>query len=469
MAAAPAGVKTINANGKDFAGLQYSIQISTLDCTGCEVCVNTCPGKKGEKALKMVPIDTAIEDGQAKLASYFFNEVTYKDYLIDKMSNPKNSQFAQPLFEFSGACGGCGETPYVKLTTQLFGDHMVIANATGCSSIYGGSFPASPYTKNKEGNGPAWANSLFEDNAEFGFGMLAASKALRDQIATIMEEALEEGCCDEKVAELFKKWLENREDYKVTREVKNELVPLLEKCEGERAQRILNLKDHLVKRSQWIFGGDGWAYDIGYGGLDHVIANQEDINILVLDTEVYSNTGGQSSKSSPTASIAKFTAAGKHGKKKDLAAIAMSYGHVYVAYVSHGADQAQLLKAMREAEAYHGPSIIIAYSPCINHGVKAGMGKSQEEAKLAVECGYWTLLRFDPRLAQEGKNPLVIDSKAPNWDLYDSYLMGETRYAQLSKTNPTEAASLLALNKAEAQRRYKMYQRYAAMDYSLDE
>ena len=469
MAAAPAGVKTINANGKDFAGLQYSIQISTLDCTGCEVCVNTCPGKKGEKALKMVPIDTAIEDGQAKLASYFFNEVTYKDYLIDKMSNPKNSQFAQPLFEFSGACGGCGETPYVKLTTQLFGDHMVIANATGCSSIYGGSFPASPYTKNKEGNGPAWANSLFEDNAEFGFGMLAASKALRDQIATIMEEALEEGCCDEKVAELFKKWLENREDYKVTREVKNELVPLLEKCGGERAQRILNLKDHLVKRSQWIFGGDGWAYDIGYGGLDHVIANQEDINILVLDTEVYSNTGGQSSKSSPTASIAKFTAAGKHGKKKDLAAIAMSYGHVYVAYVSHGADQAQLLKAMREAEAYHGPSIIIAYSPCINHGVKAGMGKSQEEAKLAVECGYWTLLRFDPRLAQEGKNPLVIDSKAPNWDLYDSYLMGETRYAQLSKTNPTEAASLLALNKAEAQRRYKMYQRYAAMDYSLDE
>lgn len=469
MAAAPAGAKTINANGKDFAGLQYSIQISTLDCTGCEVCVNTCPGKKGEKALKMVPIDTAIEDGQAKLASYFFNEVTYKDYLIDKMSNPKNSQFAQPLFEFSGACGGCGETPYVKLTTQLFGDHMVIANATGCSSIYGGSFPASPYTKNKEGNGPAWANSLFEDNAEFGFGMLAASKALRDQIATIMEEALEEGCCDEKVAELFKKWLENREDYKVTREVKNELVPLLEKCEGERAQRILNLKDHLVKRSQWIFGGDGWAYDIGYGGLDHVIANQEDINILVLDTEVYSNTGGQSSKSSPTASIAKFTAAGKHGKKKDLAAIAMSYGHVYVAYVSHGADQAQLLKAMREAEAYHGPSIIIAYSPCINHGVKAGMGKSQEEAKLAVECGYWTLLRFDPRLAQEGKNPLVIDSKAPNWDLYDSYLMGETRYAQLSKTNPTEAASLLALNKAEAQRRYKMYQRYAAMDYSLDE
>ncbi|MGM9899428.1 MAG: pyruvate:ferredoxin (flavodoxin) oxidoreductase [Bacilli bacterium] len=467
MANAPEGVKVINPVGKDFAGLKYSIQISTLDCTGCEVCVNTCPGKKGEKALKMVPIATAIEDGQPKLSDYFFNEVTYKDYLVDKMSNPKNSQFAQPLFEFSGACGGCGETPYVKLTTQLFGDHMVIANATGCSSIYGGSFPASPYTKNREGNGPAWANSLFEDNAEFGFGMMAASNALRDQIATIMQEALEEGCCNEQVAELFKKWLANREDYKVTKEVKNELIPLLEQCNGERAKKILALKDHLVKRSQWIFGGDGWAYDIGYGGLDHVIANQEDVNILVLDTEVYSNTGGQSSKSSPTASIAKFTAAGKHGKKKDLAAIAMSYGHVYVAYVSHGADQAQLLKAMREAESYHGPSIIIAYSPCINHGVKAGMGKSQEQAKLAVECGYWTLLRFDPRLALEGKNPLTIDSKEPNWDLYDAYLMSETRYAQLKNTNPAEAEHLLALNKEEAQRRYKMYQRYCAMDYSL--
>lgn len=464
---APEGVKTLNAIGKDFTGLKYSIQISTLDCTGCEVCVNTCPGKKGEKALKMVPIDQAIEDKQAEHAKYFFNEVTYKDYLVDKMANAKNSQFAQPLFEFSGACGGCGETPYVKLTTQLFGDHMVIANATGCSSIYGGSFPASPYTKNKEGNGPAWANSLFEDNAEFGFGMISASNALRDQIATIMEGALEEGVCNEQVATLFKKWLENREDYKVTKEVKNELLPLLEKCDSETAKKLLGLKDHLVKRSQWIFGGDGWAYDIGYGGLDHVIANQEDINILVLDTEVYSNTGGQSSKSSPTASIAKFTAAGKHGKKKDLAAIAMSYGHVYVAYVSHGADQAQLLKAMREAEAYHGPSIVIAYSPCINHGVKAGMGKSQEQAKLAVECGYWTLLRFDPRLAAEGKNPLIIDSKEPNWDLYDQYLMSETRYAQLKNINPVEAEALLARNKEEAQRRYKMYQRYLSMDYSL--
>ena len=464
---APEGVQYLAPTGKGFEGLQYTLQISTLDCTGCEVCVNTCPGKKGEKALKMVPISDALEAGQAVNAKYFFDNVTYKENLVDKMANPKNSQFAQPLFEFSGACGGCGETPYVKLVTQLFGDHMVVANATGCSSIYGGSFPATPYTTNKEGRGPAWANSLFEDNAEFGFGMLNASNALRDQIATHMEEALEE-CqdCGDRVHELFKLWLENREDYKVTREVANELVPLLKDKDCPHAKAIYELRDHLVKRSQWIFGGDGWAYDIGYGGLDHVIANQEDVNILVLDTEVYSNTGGQSSKSSPTASIAKFTAAGKHGKKKDLAAIAMSYGHVYVAYVAHGASQAQLLKAMREAESYHGPSIVIAYSPCINHGLKRGMGKAQEQAKLAVECGYWTLLRYDPRLIAEGKNPLQVDSKTPDWDRYDEYLMSETRYAQLKNINPTEADALLAKNKAEAMRRYTSYQRYLEMDFS---
>jgi len=466
MANAPEGTVVLPAIGKGLEGLKYSIQISTLDCTGCEVCVNTCPGKKGVKALKMVPIQTATESGQADKAKYFFENVSYKDSLVDKMANPKNSQFAQPLFEFSGACGGCGETPYVKLISQLFGDHMVVANATGCSSIYGGSFPASPYTTNDKGQGPAWANSLFEDNAEFGFGMLAGGNALRDQIATLMEAALEEGHGSEEVKELFKTWLANKDDYQVTREVADKLVPLLEACGCETAKRILSLKDHLVKRSQWVFGGDGWAYDIGYGGLDHVIANQEDINILVLDTEVYSNTGGQSSKSSPTASIAKFTASGKNGKKKDLAAIAMSYGHVYVAYVSHGASQAQLLKAMREAESYKGPSIVIAYSPCINHGLRKGMGKSQVEAKLAVECGYWTLLRFDPRRAEEGLNPLQIDSKEPNWDLYDEYLMGETRYAQLKNINPAKAEELLAINKAEAKRRYAMYQKYLAMDYS---
>ena len=466
IANAPEGTIVIPAMGPTLKGLHYSIQISTLDCTGCNVCVNQCPGKKGQKALTMVPVDKANEAKQPEVAKYFFEQVSYKDHLVDKMSNPKNSQFAQPLFEFSGACGGCGETPYVKLITQLFGDHMVVSNATGCSSIYGGSFPASPYTKNAEGNGPAWANSLFEDNAEFGFGMKAASDALRDQIATLMEEALASGCCEGRVAELFTTWLNNRKDYKVTKEVADELVPLLEGKDCETARRILALKDNLVKRSQWIFGGDGWAYDIGYGGLDHVNANQEDVNILVLDTEVYSNTGGQSSKSSPTASIAKFTAAGKYGKKKDLAAIAMSYGHVYVAYVSHGASQAQLLKAMREAESYDGPSIVIAYSPCINHGIKKGMGQSQLQAKLAVDCGYWTLLRYDPRLAEEGKNPLTVDSKEPNWDLYDDFLMSETRYAQLKAINPTAAEKLLEVNKKEAQRRYKSYQRMASLDYS---
>jgi pyruvate-ferredoxin/flavodoxin oxidoreductase len=465
MANAPKGVKTLNPIGKGLEGLKYTLQISVLDCTGCEVCVNQCPAPKG-KALTMVPIEDAIKAKQPAKAEYFFNEVSYKDSLVDKFSNAKNSQFAQPLFEFSGACGGCGETPYVKLVTQLFGDRMVVANATGCSSIYGGSYPATPYTTNAEGKGPAWANSLFEDNAEFGFGMKVADSALRDQIAVLMENALAEGVCDEKVKELFEKWLANRENSTVTKEVRDELVPLLETKDCENAKKILGLKNYLVKRSQWIFGGDGWAYDIGYGGLDHVIANQEDVNILVLDTEVYSNTGGQSSKSSPTASIAKFTAAGKNGKKKDLAAIAMSYGHVYVAYVAHGASQAQLLKAMKEAESYPGPSIVIAYAPCINHGLKRGMSKSQEQAKLAVECGYWTLLRYDPRLADQGKNPLQIDSKEPNWDAYDEYLMSETRYAQLKTINPAEAADLLATNKKEAQKRYKNYRRMAAMDYS---
>ena len=463
MAKAPKGVKTLKPVGKGLEGLTYSLQISALDCTGCEVCVNQCIAPKG-KALQMMPIEDAGKEIEA--AKYFFNNVTYKDQLVDKFSNVKNSQFAQPLFEFSGACGGCGETPYVKLATQLFGDRMVIANATGCSSIYGGSFPASPYTTNKEGRGPAWANSLFEDNAEFGFGMKAADTALRDHLAVVMENALEQGTCDEKVKALFEKWLANREDALVTTEVRNELVPLLEeKKDCETAKEILGLKNYLVKRSQWIFGGDGWAYDIGYGGLDHVIANNEDVNILVLDTEVYSNTGGQSSKSSPTASIAKFTAAGKHGKKKDLAAIAMSYGHVYVAYVSHGASPAQLLKAMKEAESYHGPSLIIAYAPCINHGLKRGMGKAQEQAKLAVECGYWTLLRYDPRLAEQGKNPLVVDSKEPDWSKYDEYLMSETRYAQLKTINAAEAEALLEQNKKEAQKRYNNYQRMLKMEF----
>ena len=462
---APEASEYLAPIGKGFEGLKYTMQISVADCTGCEVCVNQCPGKKGEKALKMVHVDELIHEGKDKTADYFFNNVTYKTDLVDITANAKNSQFAQPLFEFSGACGGCGETPYVKLITQLFGDRMVVANATGCSSIYGGSYPSTPYTTNKEGKGPAWANSLFEDNAEFGFGMRMATETLRSRIGVHMEKALENGATGE-VADLFKAWLENRDSGEETKKIAKKLIPLLEKCDCEVAKEILSLKDYLVKRSQWIFGGDGWAYDIGYGGLDHVIANQEDVNILVIDTEVYSNTGGQSSKSSPTASIAKFTAAGKSGKKKDLAAIAMSYGHVYVAQIAHGASQAQMLKAIKEAESYNGPSIIIAYAPCINHGLKAGMGKAQEQAKLAVECGYWTTFRFDPRLEAEGKNPFQLDSKEPDWDKYQAHLMTETRYAQLSKVNPAKAAELLALNKAEAQRRYKMYQRYQAMDYS---
>lgn len=463
---APQNSEMLDAVGKGLEGLKYSIQISIADCTGCGVCVNVCPGKRGEKALSMTDIDSEIHAGKDKVAEYFFNNVTYKDNLIDKTASPKNSQFAQPLFEFSGACAGCGETPYIKLLTQLFGDRMVIANATGCSSIYGASYPSTPYTTNPEGCGPAWANSLFEDNAEYGFGMRIASETLRNRIANAMERGLASDTASDEVKALFTKWLENRDDGKITQEVSRQLVPLLEDNKEEYAQEILELKAHITKRSQWIIGGDGWAYDIGYGGLDHVIANNEDVNILVLDTEVYSNTGGQSSKSSPTASIAKFTAAGKKGKKKDLAAIAMSYGHVYVASIAHGASQAQMLKAFKEAESYKGPSIIIAYAPCIAHGLAGGMGKSQEQAKLAVECGYWTTFRYDPRLEEQGKNPFVIDSKEPNWDKYEEHLLTERRYAQLKNINPEEAERLLVQNKLEAQRRYKMYQRYAAMDYS---
>ena len=468
---APKTAKYLNAVGKGLEGLKYTIQISAADCTGCEVCVNTCPGKKDKdgnvnKAISMVNVDELHHNKTYHDSEYFFNNVSYKTDLVDITANAKNSQFAQPLFEFSGACGGCGETPYVKLITQLFGDRMVVANATGCSSIYGGSYPASPYTKNKEGMGPAWANSLFEDNAEFGYGMRMATEALRNRLAVYMEEVTNCEEADPQVKALCQEWLENRKDGNVTKRIAKELVPLLEGKDCETAKHILELKDYIMKRSQWIFGGDGWAYDIGYGGLDHVIANQEDVNILVIDTEVYSNTGGQSSKSSPTASIAKFTAGGKTGKKKDLAAIAMSYGHVYVATIAHGASQAQMLKAIKEAESYDGPSIIIAYAPCINHGLKRGMSKSQEQAKLAVECGYWVTFRYDPRRIEQGLNPFQLDSKEPQWEKYEDHLMTETRYAQLKAVNPEHAAHLLEVNMEEAQIRYAMYQRYLAMDYS---
>ncbi len=463
MDKAPDDMITLKPLGRGFDGLKYRIQVSVLDCTGCEVCVNVCPGRKGNKALEMVPIGEEVERNEVVNAEYLFNEVTYKDNLMSK-TNVKGSQFAQPLFEFHGACAGCGETPYVKNLSQLFGDRMVIANATGCSSIYGGSYPATPYTKNADGRGPAWANSLFEDNAEYGFGMRIASETLRDRIQTIMADNKDK--VNDNLKELFDKWLNNRHSGLVTREIEKDLIQAIEASDNQEVKAILELKDHIVKQSNWILGGDGWAYDIGYGGLDHVIANNEDINILVLDTEVYSNTGGQSSKSSQTGSIAKFTAAGKPGKKKDLAAIAMSYGHVYVATISSGYSQAQMLKAMAEAEAYPGPSIIIAYAPCIAHGIKGGLSNSQYQTALATECGYWPTFRFNPVLSEEGKNPFKIDSKAPNWDKYHQFLMNEARYAQLTQINPELADELLERNLKEAKRRYAMYKRYEAMDYS---
>jgi len=464
MAAAPEGMTTVNARGKGLEGLQYKIQISTLDCTGCGVCVEVCPAKT--KALAMSPIHEEIEKGEIVNSEYLFNDVTYKDNLVAK-TNPKNSQFAKPLFEFSGACAGCGETPYVKLVTQLFGERMQIANATGCSSIYGASFPATPYTTLDNGRGPAWANSLFEDNAEFGFGMLHANNTLRDRLQNVFVNKTDKASAEEK--ELFNQWLENRENGEVTLEVARKLLPLLEGNTADYAEEIKELSNYIVKQSNWIIGGDGWAYDIGYGGLDHVIANGENINILVLDTEVYSNTGGQSSKSAPKGSIAAFTASGKGGKKKDLAAMAMSYGHVYVAQVSHGHSQNQVLKAFLEAEAYDGPSIIIAYSPCIAHKIKGGLTNSSNQAKLATESGYWPTFRYDPRLEKEGKNPFKIDCKDPDWSKYETFLSNEARYGQLAEINPDHAKELLEGNLSEAKRRFQMYKRYESMDFSITE
>jgi len=464
MAKAPEGMRTKKAQGKGLEGLAYRIQVSTLDCTGCGVCVEVCPAKT--KALAMTPIHKEIEKGEVQTSEYLFNDVTYKDNLVAK-NNAKNSQFAKPLFEFSGACAGCGETAYVKLVTQLFGERMQIANATGCSSIYGASFPATPYTTLDNGRGPAWANSLFEDNAEFGFGMRHANEALRDRLQNVFVDNKDK--VSKEMSDLFETWVNNRKDGDITLDVYNKLLPLVENSDEEYAKEIKELSNYIVKQSNWIIGGDGWAYDIGYGGLDHVIANGEDVNILVLDTEVYSNTGGQSSKSAPTGSIAKFTASGKDGKKKDLAAIAMSYGHVYVAQVSHGASQQQVLKAFKEAEAYDGPSLILAYSPCIAHKIKGGLTNSGNQAKLATECGYWPTFRFDPTLEPQGKNPFKIDSKAPNWDRYKEFLMNEARYAQLVDINPEKAEMLFEGNLSEAKRRYKMYTRYEAMDYSTEE
>ncbi|MGM0376135.1 MAG: pyruvate:ferredoxin (flavodoxin) oxidoreductase [Bacteroidota bacterium] len=459
VANAPEGTTTKKANGKAFAGLQYRIQVTVLDCTGCGNCADVCPSK--EKALVMKPADS--QQHQIERWDYMVNEVSIKDNLMKKDTNLKASQFAQPLFEFSGACAGCGETPYIKLITQLYGDRMMIANATGCSSIYGGSAPATPYCTDKNGHGPAWANSLFEDNAEYGMGMAVGVNKLRDRIERLMKENMEEVSAETK--ETFQAWMDAKEDGEKTREVSDAVVKALEKEKHAVASEILKLKDYLVKKSVWIFGGDGWAYDIGYGGLDHVIATGMDVNLLVMDTEVYSNTGGQSSKSTPVGAVAKFAAAGKQVRKKDLGLMATTYGYVYVAQVSMGASQTQYFKAIREAEAYPGPSLIIAYSPCINHGLKAGMGKAQEEGKRAVECGYWHLYRYNPMLEKEGKNPFQLDSKEPDWSKFEDFLKGEVRYTALMKSFPEEAKELFVSAKENSKWRYNSYKRLAAMVY----
>ncbi|TAL64617.1 MAG: pyruvate:ferredoxin (flavodoxin) oxidoreductase [Bacteroidetes bacterium] len=459
VANAPTGTKVIQGVGGPLKAYKFRIQLSVYDCTGCGNCADVCPSKK--KALIMKPFETQLEE--AERWTYMHEKVGYKDTVADKFVNVKNSQFAQPLFEFSGACSGCGETPYIKAVTQLFGDRMVISNATGCSSIYGGSAPSTPYTVNKNGHGPAWANSLFEDNAEYGFGLSIGATKLRDRIVLRMNESLSEGSLNSETKVAFEEWLKVKDNGEASKVASEKVVAACSKDKSEVAKEILSLKQYLVKKSHWIFGGDGWAYDIGYGGLDHVIASGEDVNILVLDTEVYSNTGGQASKSTPTGAVAKFAASGKKIRKKDLGQMAMSYGYVYVAQVAMGASNAQYLKAIREAEAFPGPSLIIAYSPCINHGLKEGMGRTQAQTKAAVEAGYWHNYRFNPQLEAEGKNPFILDSKEPDWSKFQDFLKSEVRYTSLIQSFPTEAEILFKAAEENAKWRYKTYQRLAGM------
>ena len=475
---APEGFVSVDAKGKELAGLKFRVQVSPLDCTGCGNCVDVCPAK--EKALKMAPLSEAQQD---EANWNYAMTLTQKDVDVNTRT-VKGSQFRQPLFEFSGACAGCGETPYVKLITQLFGDRMVVANATGCSSIYGGSAPTCPYTKNAKGQGPAWANSLFEDNAEFGFGLNLANKQRRARLADTVRKLIAVEWCDQAIKDAGAEWLANMDDAAGSRAAGEKLLAACrdgidvdptgteyeaawlangKKCPCEActlAREVIDNADLLTKQSIWVFGGDGWAYDIGYGGLDHVLAMDEDINVLVLDTEVYSNTGGQSSKATPTGSVAKFAAAGKRTKKKDLGLMAMSYGYVYVAKVCMGANPAQLLKAVNEAEAYKGPSLIIAYAPCINHGIN--MGFSQAEARKAVEAGYWPLYRYNPDLAAEGKNPFVLDSKDPKAS-YREFIMGEVRYASLKKQFPEVADKLFERAEKEAAEKIGYYKKLNEM------
>ena len=449
-------------------GMAFRMQVDVMDCLGCGNCADVCPGFKGNKALSMVPLEGQL--GEAANWDFCVNNVKSKQNLVDVKSNVKNSQFATPLFEFSGACSGCGETPYVKLISQLFGDRQMVSNATGCSSIYSGSVPSTPYTTNEKGHGPAWANSLFEDFCEFGLGMELANEKMRARIQKTMEEAIANEGTPAEYKEVFQAWIENQNDADKTKELAEQIIPMVEAAKDKcpACATIAGLSQFLVKRSQWIIGGDGASYDIGYGGLDHVIASGKNVNILVLDTEVYSNTGGQSSKATPLGAIAKFAASGKRVRKKDLGLMATTYGYVYVAQIAMGADQAQTLKALREAEAYDGPSLIIAYAPCINHGLKKGMGKSQAEEKAAVECGYWHLWRYNPALEAEGKNPFTLDSKEPDWSKFQDYLKGEVRFASVMKQYPTEAAELFAAAEENAKWRLKSYKRLAAEDWGVE-
>ena len=450
-------------------GMAFRMQVDVMDCLGCGNCADVCPGFKGNKALKMVPLEGQLPE--AANWDYCVANVKSKQHLVDVKSNVKNSQFATPLFEFSGACSGCGETPYVKLITQLFGDREMVANATGCSSIYSGSVPSTPYTTNEKGQGPAWANSLFEDFCEFGLGMELANEKMRLRIQAAMESAIASEECPAEYKEVFTAWIENQNDADQTKALAEKIVPMVEaaKDKCQNCATIADLAHFLVKRSQWIIGGDGASYDIGYGGLDHVIASGKNVNILVLDTEVYSNTGGQSSKATPVGAIAKFAAAGKRVRKKDLGLMATTYGYVYVAQIAMGADQAQTLKAIREAEAYDGPSLIIAYAPCINHGLKKGMGKSQAEEKEAVACGYWHLWRYNPALEAEGKNPFTLDSKEPDWSKFQDFLKGEVRFASVAKQYPAEAAELFKAAEENAKWRLRSYKRLAAENWSIEE
>jgi len=461
MKGLPAGTATLKAIPKTFDGLQFRIQISPLDCTGCGNCADVCPAKT--KALVMKPLDTQMH--QAEVWDYVAAKVTYKDTLAPKEQNVKNSQFAQPLFEFSGACAGCGETPYIKLITQLFGDRMMVANATGCSSIYGGSAPSTPYTTNAQGCGPSWANSLFEDNAEYGFGMAMGVNKLRSRVAEKMQLIID-GDHGTELKEACALWITGKDNALLSKEATAKVIPLLEASKTEIAKELLALKQYFIKKSVWMFGGDGWAYDIGYGGLDHVLASGEDVNVLVLDTEVYSNTGGQASKSTPIGAVAKFATSGKRVRKKDLGMMAMSYGYVYVAQVAMGSNQTQYLKALREAEAYPGPSLIIAYSTCINHGLHAGMDKSQQEQDDAVKAGYWHNYRFNPLLEAEGKNPFQLDSKEPDFSLFQDFLKSEMRYTSLMKSFPEEAVELFEAAQQNAKWRYNNYKRLSEMDFS---